>query len=1133
MLKCSNYDSNAREAGQDFKDYTQMEAQSFKDLIIQHMESIEQCIIQECMVQKVKATDASSREKDCKPMVEVPYIVEYNVFAVDTQHSEQPESITNTCVVEKVDSNVIPDSSNICDNAIQTDQNAEDERVVLANLIANLKLDVDEIQKQLKKANTSLAHELKECKSILAETSKTLGESNIIRDSCLIALQNKQTKLETYKTLNDRTVDYDKLEHKLDETIGLLAQKEIDIKQASHEYHEQLAHANEVRKKMWKDLQSKKLTTMDDNKSHGNIDGGEWVYVQRKQRSKVSRPPTSTLTGITRFWGHKCIMKDVQSLCIGDIETFERKLKSITIGSTKLVINRARYHKLEQRKKEIPKVTSDPPNLRGPNFCVSRNGWFRNNRSYRDATIDVDESLKKRLMNTRVGKEKNVDVLQNMWNSKDSASTSLQENLMWLNQWFDDLKMWKDDFVVSERLAWIKLDGIPVLVLTPLDMDVNRTLKVKVNGVVSSIKVLEDFKQPFILFPPTNNDLKSKSSRPQKFFVVEDDKEITRVKDLVFSDGTDTETPTNFENKTIANDSLENSSNSGVLGYMNTLGPNIEVVPDTQLGQDKPNESYVSRGPITDLNGPMLDDILKQGSVGDMDKELDDLMSSFQHISDTAYKVSKGTSLKRKSNNKKKNLVLGDTLISSSFMSAGNCVDFSFEPGVIRKIFGESIDFIYDNRTKAFGNPPEVKKGWIQRIALSKKLVFFGVQEAKMEFIDSFLVKSIWHRLNVDFSFVSSTGASGGTLSMWDDNIFLRNKNSWNCIEGIITSNPAIWIVFGDFNMVKGSDERAGSVFNEREALVFNYFISMAGIFDFHLGGRRFSRFDKSGSFSDHRPLILKDVSVNFGPKPFKVFDHWIGDKDSEVVIRNSWASKGTFGSPDLVLKSKIKRLRFAVKDWALKNNEAQNQTKQNILNNLSECNIKAESGCLSSRETDKREEWLMDLHTIKQVERDTLRQKTLISIDEIKTTVWSYAGNKAPVPDSFNFSFIKAYWDIMKSDFFDCIKYFEGTEKLGKGCNPSFIVLIPKKKDPLGFSDFRPIGLIGCVYKVISKILAIWLAKVIPTIIGPNQTAFLAGRQIIDGCLIANEIINMAKLEDQRHLLLKVDFEKAFNSVN
>ncbi|GKC04241.1 hypothetical protein Tco_0995851 [Tanacetum coccineum] len=208
MLKSSNYDSNAREA-------------RLNERKLQ---------IQECMVQKVNASDASLGEKDCsrivldkgnaqglenqrnisrdernrsrnecndkstseddtdtrpsydtEPMVEVPYTAEYNVFAVDTQHSEQHECIINTCVVEKVDSNVIPDSPDMCDNDIQTDQNAvecDDERVVLANLIANLKLDVDEnkkIQKQLKKANTSLAHQLKECKSILAETSRTLG----------------------------------------------------------------------------------------------------------------------------------------------------------------------------------------------------------------------------------------------------------------------------------------------------------------------------------------------------------------------------------------------------------------------------------------------------------------------------------------------------------------------------------------------------------------------------------------------------------------------------------------------------------------------------------------------------------------------------------------------------------------------------------------------------------------------------------------------------------------------------------------------------------------------------------------------------------------------------------------------
>ncbi|GJS08015.1 hypothetical protein Tco_0364811, partial [Tanacetum coccineum] len=162
----------------------------------------------ECNDKSTSRDDTNIRPSyDIEPMVEVPYTAEYNVFVVDTQYSEQPECIINTCVVEKVDSFVIPDSPDMCDNEIQTDQNAvecDDGRVALANLIANLKLDIDEnkkIQKHLKKG-------------------KRIIDSRIER-----------TELEKYMTFNDHTVDYDKLERKLNETLGLLAQKEIDIKE--------------------------------------------------------------------------------------------------------------------------------------------------------------------------------------------------------------------------------------------------------------------------------------------------------------------------------------------------------------------------------------------------------------------------------------------------------------------------------------------------------------------------------------------------------------------------------------------------------------------------------------------------------------------------------------------------------------------------------------------------------------------------------------------------------------------------------------------------------------------------------------------------------------------------------------
>nr|GEX96167.1 hypothetical protein [Tanacetum cinerariifolium] len=152
-------------------------------------------------IQEVPTADSGT---DSEPLEQVQNDTGYNVFANDLQYSEQSESVSNTCLVETDDSNVILDSPDMCNDDIQNDQN-----------------DVE----------SDGERELKECKTILAETSKTPGESNSVRDSCLVALQNKQTEFEKYKAFNDRTVDYEKLEHKLNKTLGQLAQKNIEIKE--------------------------------------------------------------------------------------------------------------------------------------------------------------------------------------------------------------------------------------------------------------------------------------------------------------------------------------------------------------------------------------------------------------------------------------------------------------------------------------------------------------------------------------------------------------------------------------------------------------------------------------------------------------------------------------------------------------------------------------------------------------------------------------------------------------------------------------------------------------------------------------------------------------------------------------
>nr|GEW32637.1 hypothetical protein [Tanacetum cinerariifolium] len=221
---------------------------------------------------------------------------EYNVFPNVNQHYEQSESTSNTCLVEKDDSNVTPNSLEMCENDIQTDQNAKDECAALANSIANLKLDVDEnkkIQKKLKKANASLTQELTECKSILAKTSRTLRESNRIRDGYLVALQTKQTKFEKYKAYNDRTVDYDILGQKHSISLELALQECRELMKHDTVCKEKASNAFKNEREQYFEIQDLKAQLQDKNVAISELENSlrnakENLFDEIKEISKTS-----------------------------------------------------------------------------------------------------------------------------------------------------------------------------------------------------------------------------------------------------------------------------------------------------------------------------------------------------------------------------------------------------------------------------------------------------------------------------------------------------------------------------------------------------------------------------------------------------------------------------------------------------------------------------------------------------------------------------------------------------------------------------------------------------------------------------------------------------------------------------
>jgi len=83
----------------------------------------------------------------------------------------------------------------------------------------------------------------------------------------------------------------------------------------------------------------------------------------------------------------------------------------------------------------------------------------------------------------------------------------------------------------------------------------------------------------------------------------------------------------------------------------------------------------------------------------------------------------------------------------------------------------------------------------------------------------------------------------------------------------------------------------------------------------------------------------------------------------------------------------------------------------------------------------------------------------------------------------------------------------FHGNEKIPKSFLSFFVTLIPNMSAPMSLNQYRPISV--------------------------SQSAFLKARHLVDGVLIVNEVVDLAKREKRECLILKVDFEKAYDSVD
>ncbi|GKV47213.1 hypothetical protein SLEP1_g54131 [Rubroshorea leprosula] len=317
-------------------------------------------------------------------------------------------------------------------------------------------------------------------------------------------------------------------------------------------------------------------------------------------------------------------------------------------------------------------------------------------------------------------------------------------------------------------------------------------------------------------------------------------------------------------------------------------------------------------------------------------------------------------------------------------------------------------------------------------------------------------------------------------------------------------------------------------------------------------------------SFSDHCPIILKNQIMDWGPKPFRFFDAWLEFPQFKGMVRDIWMSIVVIGWNGFCLKEKLKEIKKVLKVWSKNMVSEIDLGIQNCIDSIvvidkkgekarktwiseGDANTKFFRRCVKGRSrlnditsirvgSERPEEvnnmkesvanyfetlfkedtWhrpALDGIEFKRIsDEERVMLEAPFTVEEVRQAVWNCESLKAPGPDGFNFKFVKEMWDTIKNDIMGFVTEFHKNGKLVRGLNSSFIVLVPKVASPQKIEEFRPIFLVGVMYKLIAKLLACRLSSVLNGIIGETQMAFVGERQLVDSVVIANETIEEAQ---------------------
>ncbi|GKB14610.1 RNA-directed DNA polymerase, eukaryota [Tanacetum coccineum] len=374
-----------------------------------------------------------------------------------------------------------------------------------------------------------------------------------------------------------------------------------------------------------------------------------------------------------------------------------------------------------------------------------------------------------------------------------------------------------------------------------------------------------------------------------------------------------------------------------------------------------------------------------------------------------------------------------------------------------------------------------------------------------MEHVNLLDIRSCWGNFTFDFVVGPSVGNSRGILCVWDPNMFHKENSTvsdyfiaiwgkwlpndksfiiisvyapqelsekqmlWQYLVHVIKGWNGDVIIMGDFNEVRTEAKRFGSTFNTRGAAAFNSFISTGGLVEVPSGGYAYTWAHKSATkMSKLDRFLISENLMKYCPNISSI----------TLDAMNSLNKLEKMKSLELAQKSKIK--------WAIEGYENSKYFHGIINKKYNNLAFKGIDLILLDMEFPN----VLSYEQAQDLER-------VFTKDEIKQLVWDCGLDKSPGPDGFTFGFYRKFWSLLKDDVIDVVCYFFTNGFCLKGINSSFIALILKSQGATMVKDFRPISLIGSIYKIIAKLLANRLVTVLDDLVNEVQSTFIANRQI------------------------------------